>query len=338
MLSAGKNIKQKNDNLTKIDIQRLFSVVKNPKPMVKDLIDQLRILNQIDPASYKNLKTNLPYVVPSVFNPPFRRIENFGSSEHLILDFDHLNEYNTDAEELKNRLKKDNRIELMFVSPSQNGLKVFFRLKEKFFDAAKYSLFYKNFSLAFARENDINNILDAVTSDVTRACFLSYDENAYLNKDVILLETNNYIDFEDIFEIKDAHKTLKETNIETTKIEKKTIIDKDIFDDIKKRLNPKLKEKYERTKNTYVPQKLDDIIGEVQKHIESYDIEIKEIKNINYGKKIIVEYKLNIAEINVFYGKKGFSIVRSPKTGTNSELMELLYKIVVEFFELFRKI
>lgn len=332
MLTAGKNIKQKNDKLQKLDIVQLYSAIKKPKSTIKDLIDQLRILNKIDPSSYKKLKTNLPYITPSIFNPPFRKTENFGSSEHIILDFDHLSDYDIDAEELKNRLEKDQRVELMFISPSLNGLKIFFRLKEKCFDSSKYSLFYKDFAIAFAKENNISKILDTVTSDVTRACFISYDEKAFFNNDAKKIDMQNYIDFDDIFAIKDSHKHLKEVQKEKKTLEKENDIDKDVFSDIKSRLNPKLKEKYERKKNTFVPKKLDDIIEDVIKHIEKYDINIKEIKNINYGKKIIVEYKINIAEINIFFGKRGFSIVRSPKTGTDKELMELLYKIVIEFF------
>jgi len=166
MLSAGKNIKQRNDKLLKIGIDKLYSAIKNPKAQIRDLISQLRILISIDPASYKNMKTNLPYVVPSIFNPPFRKTGNFGSSEHLILDFDHLSEYDLDPEELKNKIRNDNRIEMMFVSPSLNGLKVFFRIKEKIYDPAKYSLFYKNFSLAFAKEHQISKILDVPLNTV----------------------------------------------------------------------------------------------------------------------------------------------------------------------------
>ena len=34
------------------------------------------------------------------------------------------------------------------------------------------------------------------------------------------------------------------------------------------------------------------------------------------------------AEVNVFFGKRGFSVVKSPKTGTDAALMDLLYGIL----------
>ncbi len=332
MFSAGKNIKQKNDKLLKIDIEKLYSAIKKPRDEVKNMIEQLRILISIDPNSYRSMKTNLPYIVPSIFNPPFRKTENFASSEHLILDFDHLSEYDMDPEELKNRLKKDSRIELMFISPSMNGLKVFFRVKEKIFDAAKYSLFYKNFSIEFAKEHQINGILDTVTSDVTRACFISVDENVFFNRDVKTIDMDDFADFDDIFTVKEVHNQMQKVIKEKQRIEKQTDIDVDIFKEIKNRLNPDLKQKQEIKRNTFVPLQLENIMEDVKKYIEEHKINIKEIISINYGKKIIVEFKENLAEINVFYGKRGFTVVRSPKTGTNKELMELLYKIVVDFF------
>ncbi len=332
MLSAGKNIKQRKDKLIKLDIKRLFFAIKNPKPEIKDLLGQLRILSHIDTNGYKNLKTSLPYVVPSLFNPPYRRGENFGSAEHLILDIDHLSEYDIAPEELKLRLQKDERIELMFVSPSENGLKIFFRLQEKCFDSAKYSLFYKNFADNFAKKHDLGGVLDRITSDVTRACFISYDENVFFNDDVIKIKVDDFSDFEDIFTLKDANKIIKDDAKKLVKIEDNQQIDIDIFKEIKLKLNPNLQKKVERKKNAFVPEQLNEIMGALENHIISYNVDIKEVKSINYGKKIIISYKMKVAEVNVFYGKRGFSVVRSPKSGTDRELMELLYKIIVEFF------
>jgi hypothetical protein len=331
MLSFGNNIKQKNDKLSKIDINQAFAAVAKAKQELQDLIAQLRILTKIDPAGYRNLKTHLPYFVPSLFNPPFRKNNNFASSEHIILDFDHLADYDIDPQELKDNLKKDKRIQMMFISPSQNGLKIFFKLSEKFYDTVKYSLFYKNFALDFAKQYNIDNVLDSVTSDVSRACFLSYDKFAFLNNKPEPLVPRNFVDFDDIFLLKDAHKIAQETQKNQNKIDFDNNLNNEMFSQIKQKLNPKIKAKIER-KNVYVPEKLENIIPEIIKYIENFDLQINEVISINYGKKIIANYNNEKAEINVFYGKRGFSVVRSPKTGTNKELMELLFKIVQEFF------
>ena len=37
------------------------------------------------------------------------------------------------------------------------------------------------------------------------------------------------------------------------------------------------------------------------------------------------------AEINLFFGKKGFSVVQSPRTGTNAELNQLMADLIIGF-------
>lgn len=38
---------------------------------------------------------------------------------------------------------------------------------------------------------------------------------------------------------------------------------------------------------------------------------------------------LKQAEINLFFGKKGFSVVQSPRTGTNAELNQLMADLII---------
>ena len=41
-----------------------------------------------------------------------------------------------------------------------------------------------------------------------------------------------------------------------------------------------------------------------------------------------------LAEINLFYGKKGFSVIKSPRTGTNVELNELTMMLIKEYIDI----
>ena len=54
------------------------------------------------------------------------------------------------------------------------------------------------------------------------------------------------------------------------------------------------------------------------------------VNNINYGKKMVFVINNIWAEINIFYGKKGFSVVKTPKHGSNSELADIVQKILCE--------
>jgi len=305
MISAGKNIKQRNDKLYKIEISHLYKSLKNPKREIKEMIEQLRLLQVIDPKAYRQRKTMLPYVVPSLFSPAVRRKENFVSISHLILDIDHINDYELDIKSVKLKLQKDSRIELMFVSPSGNGLKIFFRLKNKCLDAQKFSVFYSAFARSFAKEYNLLEVVDFVTSDVTRACFVSYDVDAFFNESSEPVDMQNYIDFDDIITVRKIEKSNRKIEKENKKEFDKNL-SKNEFDEIRKLLKPELSAKIEKKKHIFVPQELEQIIDDIKNSLVEHKIVVDEVRNIHYGKKICFSYQHHKAELNVFYGKKVF--------------------------------
>ena len=82
---------------------------------------------------------------------------------------------------------------------------------------------------------------------------------------------------------------------------------------------------------SFVPQQLDEIMVELKKYVEDTGIILYEVKNIQYGKKLRFKMGQKLAEINLFYGKHGFSVVQSPKTGTSAELNGLMSQLVNSF-------
>ena len=93
MLQAGSKITQIDDPLSKVDLDYVFRVVKSPKPEVISCINQLRIVRSIDKQRYSQQKKLLPYFVSGIFNPPVRRTEHFCWIDTLILDIDHISQY-----------------------------------------------------------------------------------------------------------------------------------------------------------------------------------------------------------------------------------------------------
>jgi len=68
----------------------------------------------------------------------------------------------------------------------------------------------------------------------------------------------------------------------------------------------------------------------VHKAVEKHGISIEEIRDIQYGKKFGFAHGLHRAELNIYYGKKGFSVVISPRCGTHDELNKLVHALVSE--------
>ena len=104
MISFGQNITAVDDPLRKISVESLARAIKSPKPDSVTLIRQLRIVVNIDKQQYSRLKRQLPYVVGGLFNPMFRRTENFTSISYFIVDLDHLCDKQVDVDELRHRL------------------------------------------------------------------------------------------------------------------------------------------------------------------------------------------------------------------------------------------
>lgn len=337
MLLFGTNIQSAADELKKVQEEYLYNSLRNPKPSIAATIQQLRIVYSMDAKGYAQLKRKLPYFVCGQFNPPFRRKENFAYTESFILDFDHLASKQLSLKAIRNDIIQDEQVMMCFTSPSEDGLKVMFRLKERCYDAGLYSIFYKAFAATFAMRHNLTQVADSRTSDVARACFVSIDPDAYFNPNPTSVDIKVYIDEtnpDSLFKMKheqDEHdKVTKKSEEEKTPLLKDP--DKDVLARIRMQLNPKAQAQVEQ-RPAYVPERLNDIIGDLKLFIEETGLQVTEIINIQYAKKIRARLGQKESEINLFYGKRGFSVVISPRLGTNEELNELLADLVKSFLQ-----
>lgn len=337
MLLFGTNIQSAADELKKVQEEYLYNSLRNPKPTIAATIQQLRIVYSMDAKAYAQLKRRLPYFVCGQFNPPFRRKENFAYTESFILDFDHLSSKQLSMKTIRDNIVKDEQVMMCFTSPSEDGLKVIFRLKERCYDAGLYSIFYKAFAATFAMRHNLTQVTDSKTSDVARACFISIDPNAYFNPNSIPVDIKAYLDESNpdlLFKIKheqDKHdKVIKKSDYEQVPLPKDP--DKDILTRIRQQLNPKAQLPIEQHP-AYVPERLNEIIAELKLFIEETGLQVTEIINIQYAKKIRARLGQKEAEVNLFYGKRGFSVVISPRLGTNEELNELLADLIKAFLQ-----
>lgn len=336
MLSAGVNLLRDSDTLRKVTVDYLYHSLRNPKEEMKSHIHQLRIVRSLDEKQYKVLKRGLPYIVCGMFNPPYRRTENFAYTEYFIVDVDHISEKGLNLSTVRELVERDERVVLSFLSPSEDGLKVLFRLKERCYDAGIYSLFYKAFLLAFSKQYHLEQVIDERTSDVCRACFISIDPHAYYCAEAIPVDMNTYLvtsDTTSMFDLK--HELEQQVKKEKTRVvpygEKIKDPDQETMNRIKHLLQPQLKQKMQNKKVPYVPECLDDIIIDLKKYIEETGVIVYEIVNIQYAKKIRCKMGLRLGEINLFYGKHGFNVVQSPRSGTSDEFNKLLADLITSY-------
>lgn len=335
MVSAGANIKSSSDALKKVDIGYLCNAIRNTESDLASKIEQIRIVRQLDVQRYTMLKQQLPYFVCAMFNPPFRRSENFAYTEYFIIDIDNISENNLTETDVRNMVTKDPRTMMCFKSPSGNGLKVMMKLSERCFDAGEYSIFYKFFVKQFSVQYGIEYVVDTRTSDVTRACFLSSDSEVYYNPNaepVCMIDLLQGDEHYSIWNLKREAERLNNTVQEEKEPDYSIEPDTETIERIKAVLNPKLSKKKEKIP-AYVPEILNEIITDLKTYIENTGLIVADIEDIQYGKKIKIKLGLKNAEVNLFYGKKGFSIVQSPKRCNNAELNSLVADLIQSYID-----
>lgn len=335
MLSVGVNLIMSSDTLKKVTVDYLYHSLRNPKPEIEARICQLRIIRDLDKKQYAKLKRQLPYIVCGMFNPPYRKTENFAYTEYFIVDIDNFSEKGLNLSTIRKQVEQDERVMLSFLSPSKDGLKLLFHLKERCYDAGIYSLFYKAFINEFSKQYHLEQVVDERTSDVCRACFVSIDPDAFYRPNVVSVDINSFLPVSDVTSMFDLKRNL-EQQVKSAKLkeesgEKVRDPDTEVMDRIKNLLQPKMQQKKLEKKEPYIPECLDDIIGDLKKYIEDTGIIVYEIVNIQYAKKIRCKMGSRLGEVNLFYGKRGFSVVQSPRSGTSTELNALLADLVTSY-------
>lgn len=336
MINAGTNIRATDDMLQKVKAEYLFHSIRNPRPEIVSQVRQLRILREIDPSQYVVQKRSLPYVVCGMFNPPYRRTENFAYTEYFMVDIDHIAGKGMNVADLRRKIESDARVVMSFLSPGEDGLKVLFRLKERCCDSGLYTIFYKAFVSSFSRLHCIEQVVDARTSDVTRACFISIDPEVYYNPNAERVDLHSFVDLSNTFDLfeqkRENERAQKQVKGDT--LEERLPIDPgdDTMKRIKSILNPHAVQRQEK-KAVFVPEILEDIMCDLKNYMEQTGAVVSSIINIQYGKQIMVKVGIKMAEVNVFYGKHGFRVVRSTKSGTDTEVTEAIAQLVETFID-----
>ncbi len=337
MIMFGSNIQSPADQLRKIQEEYFYQSLHHPKPQIEAKIRQLRVAYQIDPKQYSIQKRTLPYIVCGIFNPPYRRKENFAYTENFIIDIDHIVAKELSMADVREKIQADSRVMMCFTSPSEDGLKVMFRLKERCYDAGLFSVFYKEFLRRFSQAYGLEQVADARTSDVTRACFVSVDSQAYYNLLSDPVDIKEYVDTDnpvELFDMKQQQE--KETKEQANANKQQDAVskepDKDVMARIKQCLQLNNKTRIEKSA-AYVPQQLTEITDDLKVYIQNTGLIVSEVISIQYGKKIRIKMGRKEAEINLFYGKRGFSVVKSPRCGTDGELNDVCAELIQGFVD-----
>jgi hypothetical protein len=143
----------------------------------KNIIEKCRhCTSKDDYDSYKNLKIRLPIVTFCGTFEKGRKLENLANYNKLmILDIDNINFENVNS--IKEILQNDKYIYCVWLSPSGNGLKALVKVDS---DPLEHKASFASLKQYFLSNYDIE--LDNSGSDITRLCFVSWDEDLFINE------------------------------------------------------------------------------------------------------------------------------------------------------------
>lgn len=316
-LFTGTNIQASaTDELQCISEIQLVKLIQQSNTHIMDTQQAIRNLLSVEKNALAQLKKTLPYFIGASFGMNIRKSQNFTEIFYLILDIDKIE--NNLATVIKQRIITDTRIVMCFTSPGGNGLKCLFKLSNPIRNTAVYSQFYKTFAYNFAAQYNISEYIDYSTCDVTRVCFMAHDSDVYYNQNATMLNVNNSGE-----NITDGIETISD---DTTTNKPLTA---NIYSQILLTLDPK-NYAIKKPKNVYVPAELQMVHHLVEEMLTQNGMIIKENRDINYGKKIVIQHDNNIAEINIYHGKNGFQIVRANKAGMHAALTDVCVAIVMK--------
>lgn len=173
-----------NDIEDELDITEIFAKIKDGE--FHDAVSRYRYaLSQNDPNS-QNIKSRLLGFTPAgVFNEN-RKTEALAKYSGILhVDIDKIT--NEELLKLTTELKNDNSVFAFFISPSGNGLKVFYKINDT---AEKHGKNSSQLIALFEKKYRIKP--DPQVKDIPRLCFVSSDPNLYINQNSEPLDFTNY--------------------------------------------------------------------------------------------------------------------------------------------------
>ena len=163
------------------NLEQIFNGIKNGA--FKTLIEKIRgVANE---AEKNNLKSKLyGFTISGIFNK-HRRIDDLQIYTGLIvLDIDYLKP--EQVNDIAARAKEIEYSILVFISPSGLGVKIIVAIDSK---QEQHEAAYKQVVNYYTNQLGVD--FDRKTKDITRLCYMSYDENAYYEPTAKVFHVNS---------------------------------------------------------------------------------------------------------------------------------------------------
>lgn len=321
--------------LQPIDLETLYEKIRSDAAL-REETERLRRIRRMDEQAYRRLKARLPYFCCGQFSGGLRKNANFISIETFVLDIDKVGdtEENSPAKLKAQIIDADKRVLLLFTSPGGQGLKVLFPLDKPCTDTKQYSDFYKAFAMEFAGKFGLEQQIDLRTSDVSRVCFCASDPEVFLHSQADSVDWEAYLPesaslyFPETTSANAQNKAIRSVPLQTAlQANESHNIAPDVYAEILRKLKVTAPATT-RQRPVFVPEALNLVFPAILAALQQNGILIEEVRDIQFGKQLHLCVGADRAVLNIYFGKKGFSVVNVPKSGVNESLSQLAIFIV----------
>lgn len=314
------------EQLTPVTLEQLKKLISGEEGDLAMQTRRLHSVRRIDRQAFDQAKTSLPFFIAARFKDGIRSTARFESICGMTLDFDRCIENTGQAQRLKTALAADPSLALAYLSPSGEGIKCVYLIDPPITDTKLYSDFYRHIALSVAKKAGLAHCVDLRTFDVTRISFLSFDPQVYFNPGAVPLCWQPFAEAQVFdFMAESPAETLPAPAAENTVPPGRELTD-EVYAAIRKKLSPAARIKPQKI--IFVPEILEEIIPFIRAAALENSIALDEVRDIHYGKKLIFKSGRHRGEVNLYWGRKGFSVVVQPKAGMHQPLSEAAEMIV----------
>lgn len=316
-ISFGQSLLQTGSTLHLQSLSEIYQMIVTSNSDMANLSSRIRKLYSINVEAYQAMKKKLPYICASEFTYGQRKKSAFVNSHGWLVDIDKIDSPSKQIE-LLTQLQAYPGIVLIYQSPSGTGIKCLVKLEAPISNAIESETAFKNYMLEMAEQLNISDFIDFKTYDVTRVSFLCIDENAWVNFDKKGIVAASYL----------PEVTLLpwDEEVKNSGGEKNQLSD-DIYAKIREKLNPNGPKPKAKNVVFNVPEPLWEVLPYITEQVGLLDLQL-EHRTIAYGLKLTFKYKHQFADVNLFFGKRGFTIVQTPTKGSHPELLEIGKNII----------
>jgi VirE N-terminal domain len=362
-LFHASNLTDVNTALQPLDLGEVVLRIRTDVHL-RDEIARLRKVKSLDVDAFRRLKTRLPIVCCGEFRDGLRRTANFERIGAFVLDVDHYSSDVAALSDLRARLTQaDDRIAMAFVSPGGDGLKLLFVMDAVCTDTKRFSDFYKAFAYEFGDRHGLTAYIDFRTADATRVCFLSYDADCYHDPLSSLVCWSAYLPeaTQSLFvgavgsvasggqlhgrvgegqqaaaalgvAMPSAFGVVLSLPVATAlplgeQPNRSHAIRPDVYKELLVKLETKARPN-PLVQAVFVPEVLEHVMSPIATGLAVEQIAVTFVRSIQFGKQLDLRCGADTAALNVYYGKRGFSVVVVPRQQSNGSFGDLCQFLV----------